>query len=119
MPYDAERHARLYYDASCGSCRLVANATQALSHGRVHIAPLDSEPATADLGSVSESDRYGSAHLIVGGRRRDGEEIVLPLVRVTFGPTAARLIARCPPIGRSLAVVYATVRRHRRCRRNS
>ncbi|MFY9716454.1 MAG: hypothetical protein WAK40_00750 [Thermoplasmata archaeon] len=107
MPLDPERHARLYYDRSCGPCTFLAGAVQGLSHGRVVSAPLDGERSEEDLGDLSAGERYGSAHVVVvGAPRRTGAEIVGPLVGLALGPTADRLFERLPVLDRPFRGLY-------------
>ncbi len=116
MPLDAERHARLYYDRTCGSCSLFADATERIARGRIEVLPLDSGAADVELSGFAPAARYGSAHLVMDGVHREGSEIVVPLTGLALGSAVARLLERCPPIGRSLAFAYRTVQAHRQCR---
>jgi hypothetical protein len=114
MPLDPERRARLYYDRSCGPCTFLAETVEGLSHGRVDSVPLDGSGSDVDLGDLTESQRYGSAHVVVAGAPRStGSEIVVPLVGLTFGPALARLFDRHPTLDRPLRWLYRRFWEHR------
>ncbi|MGP8077177.1 MAG: hypothetical protein ACLQD8_08810 [Thermoplasmata archaeon] len=113
MPFDPERHARLYYDPSCGPCSLFAGTVEGVAHGRVEPVPFDALRADPDLGDLPVPVRYGAAHLVVGSERRTGPEIVGPLVGMTLGPTAGRLFERFPTLGRPLRWIYLRFWEHR------
>jgi len=114
MPFDAERHARLYYDESCGPCGLLASSVAGLSRGRVAPVPLAAPSADAELADLSSEQRFDAAHLIDAGGRTTGAEIVPALVGLTFGPAAERAVDRIPPFGRSLKWLYRRFWSYRR-----
>jgi hypothetical protein len=114
MPYDPELRARLYYDRSCGPCRFFAGTVEGMSRGRIAAVPLDATRADPDLGDLPDTVRYGAAHVVVGTDRRSGPEIVGPLVAITFGPTAGRLLGRVPWVDRPLRWMYLRFWEHRR-----
>lgn len=113
MPYAAERTARLYYDDACGSCGLFARSVEGLSHHRVGLAPLGSADADAALGDLPTERRFSAAHLVENDARRTGVEIVEPLVGLTLGPTAGRLVERFPVLARPLRWAYVRLWTHR------
>ncbi len=114
MPDLGDRVARLYYDDSCGPCRLLARASEGVSHHRLRATPLDAPAATSDLARLSEEERYGSAHLLEGEALRTGADITTPLVALTLGPTAGRLLERIPPARRAVRWIYVRLWTHRR-----
>jgi len=113
-PADAERHARLYYDPSCGPCTFLADSVRGLSDGRVESVPFNEPAAEADLGALAPTERYGSAHLVEDGRpRRSGPAIAAPLARLALGPTAGALLDRLPVLRRPLEWTYGRFWSHR------
>lgn len=106
MSIDAERRSRLYFDPSCGPCRLFATAVEGAGHGRIEAVPFDGRAAEVDLSALAPEARFGSAHWVEAGARRSGDDIVPPLVRATLGPTAAHLVDRAPVLDRSLRRLY-------------
>ena len=118
MSIDVDRHARLYYDPSCGSCRFLAGTVGELSRGRVETVPLTAGAAASDLGDLRDDERSRTAHVVEGTERRSGPDIVVPLVGLTFGPGVGRLFAQHPTLARPLRWGYGRLweyRQHRGC----
>ncbi|HTW56046.1 MAG TPA: DCC1-like thiol-disulfide oxidoreductase family protein [Thermoplasmata archaeon] len=113
MPYAQERAARLYYDDTCGSCGLFARSVAGLSHHRVDLAPLASPAGEAALGDLPTDARFAAAHLVDGSGRRTGAAIVAPLVGLTLGRTAGRLVDRFPVLVGPLRWAYRRLWAHR------
>jgi len=113
MPVDAERHARLYFDPSCGPCRFFAESVAGVSRGRVTPVPYDAPASSAELGDLPDPVRYASAHVVRDGARASGAAIVRPLLGSTLGPRAALLMDRAPVLERSLEWVYRRFWEHR------
>jgi hypothetical protein len=116
MPYADERAVRLYYDSSCGSCRLLARAAEGVSHHRVDAVPLDAPVADRELRDLSSQDRFGSAHLVSSTTRHSGSDLASPLVSATLGPAVGRVVAGTPPLERSLRWLYNRFWNYRRTR---
>jgi hypothetical protein len=116
VSYLEDRSARLYYDSSCGPCRLLARAAEGMSHHRLNAIPLESPGAAADLSDLSTEDRFGSAHLVTGSTRLTGADLATPLVRFALGARLARVVASAPPLDRSLRWVYVRFWNYRRTR---
>jgi hypothetical protein len=114
MPYLADRSARLFYDDSCGPCRLLARASESLSHHRLTATPLDDPVAEGSLGSLSTEDRFAYAHLARGSELRTGEALVLPLVGLALGERWERFARRLPGLERGLRRVYGGLWEYRR-----
>lgn len=116
MPYAQDRAARLYYDDTCGSCGLFARGVAGLSHHRVDLAPLAGPAGDAALGDLPTDARFAAAYLVDSAGRRTGAEIVAPLVGLTLGPTAGRLVARFPVLADPLRWTYRRLWAHRQRR---
>jgi hypothetical protein len=114
MPYASDRSARLFYDDSCGPCRLLARTAEAVSHHRVVATPLDAPSADGELGRMDPGLRYGYAHLAVGRELRTGEQLTVPLVGLALGTTWERVIRTVPPLDRSLRWAYLRLWGYRR-----
>ncbi|HTT16343.1 MAG TPA: hypothetical protein VMH49_03155 [Thermoplasmata archaeon] len=114
MPYVGERDVRLFYDASCGPCRMLARASEQLSRHRLEAIPLDAPAAEPELRHLSAELRYGYAHLGSRSGLRTGDAIAVPLLGLTLGPTWERLARRVPLLGRSLEGLYRRLGRARR-----
>ncbi|HTP56568.1 MAG TPA: hypothetical protein VML53_07935 [Thermoplasmata archaeon] len=113
MPIDPERHARLYYDRSCGPCTFLAEAVAGAGHGRVESIPLDDPRAAADLADLPPEARFASAHVVRRGDRRSGAAIVDPILGFTFGTRAEQVVARFPTLDRPLRWLYDRFWEHR------
>jgi len=116
MPSLDDRAARLFYDDSCGPCRFAAHATEALSRHRVLALPLADPSADRTLGHLSSEDRFGYAHLAIGGVLRTGETIPVPLVGLTLGRRWERVFRQVPPLADSLRWAYLRLWEARRAR---
>jgi len=116
MPYLVDRAARLYYDDACGPCRLLARTTEGVSRGRVVATPLAGPEADGALGGLSETTRFGSAHLASEGAVRSGGELVAPLIGLTFGRRWERVVRGVPPLERSLRSLYLRLQAARNSR---
>jgi hypothetical protein len=113
MPYASDRSARLYYDDSCGPCRFMARATEAVSRQRVTATPLAAPTADGELQHLSSEQRYRFAHLATGGALRTGEALLAPLVGLTLGSTWERVVRRVPPLDRALRWGYVHLGQYR------
>jgi predicted DCC family thiol-disulfide oxidoreductase YuxK len=116
MPLLTDRSARLFYDDGCGPCRLLAQASQAVSRHRIVATPLDAPSADLALDGLSQEERFGSAHLERAGELRSGEAVAAPLVGLTLGASWERVVRRAPFLDRSLRRLYLAFWRHRRDR---
>ncbi len=116
MPFVEERAARLYYDRGCGSCTFFARAAVGASHRHLVAVPLDAPGADHDLAGLSAEDRFASAHLVAEGVRRTGPEILVPLLSFAVGDRASRVLARAPPLDRSVRWLYRRFWNHHRTR---
>jgi len=99
--------ARLFYDPGCGPCTLFARASEWASRSRLRAVPYDGREADRELGGLSEEVRFASAHLVGGGGRSSGADIMPPLVSLTVGGEAGRVVGRTPPLDRSLRWLYS------------
>jgi hypothetical protein len=106
--------ARLYYDAGCGPCTFFARAATWASHRQLVSIPLDAPTADLDLSRLSESVRFGYAHLADDTGLRSGADIMNPLVRLTVGGVGARVIRAVSPVDRSLRWAYQRFWNYRR-----
>ena len=100
MPIDPERHARLYYDRSCGPCTFLAETVAGVGHGRVESIPLDDPRAAVDLVDLPPERRFASAHVVQEGNRRSGAAIVDPILGFTLGARAEQVVVRFPTLDR-------------------
>jgi len=98
--------ARLYYDAGCGPCTFFARAASWASLQRLEPRPLDSPKADVDLARLTESTRFGYAHLADDTGRQSGADIMAPLIGLTLGGSGARVVRAAPPVDRSLRWLY-------------
>ncbi len=114
MPLLTDRSARLYYDDSCGPCRLLAHASEAVSRHRVVATPLDSPDAERALGALPRERRFGSAHLERAGELRSGDALTSPLVGLTLGASWEQVARRVPVVDRLLRRLYLGFWRYRR-----
>lgn len=114
MQLDAERHVRLFYDASCGPCRFFAQTVEGVGRGRVVTVPLGDRAADSALAGLAPEERFGAAHLVDDAGRHSGPGIVGPLLGLTLGPTAGTLAARFPGIERPLRWLYRRFWEYRR-----
>ncbi len=106
MPDLGERAVRLYYDASCGPCTLLARASEGISRHRLEVTPLDAAQAATELKGLTEEARFGSAHLVRDGTVWTGAKLTTPLVALAFGPSAGRLLHRIRPAEDALRWAY-------------
>lgn len=104
----------LYYDASCGPCSWFARLVEWASRRRLRRSPLTSDRAEIDLAGLSESDRFGYAHLVRGARLESGSTILPGLVDLTFGSAAGRVVRAVPPIDLGMRWLYDRFWEHRR-----
>jgi hypothetical protein len=116
MPHATDRSARLFYDDSCGPCRLLARAAERASRHRLEAIPLDSPAADATLRGLPPETRYAYAHLETGRDLRTGADLATPLFGLSFGPTWERVVRRVPYLERSLTRAYARLWNYRRTR---
>jgi hypothetical protein len=114
MPYASDRAARLFYDDSCGPCRLLARAAEGVSRHHVVATPLTDASADRPLGALPYERRYGYAHLATGGPVLTGAALTTPLVGVTLGPRAEAVVRRLPPVERSIRWAYERLWEYRR-----
>jgi hypothetical protein len=116
MPYLTDRTARLFYDESCGPCRLLARAAEGISGHQVVATPLTGAAADHALGGLPSERRFAYAHLATGTSLLTGESLTTPLVGLTLGPRAERIVRRLPPVERSLRWAYDRLWEYRRTR---
>ncbi len=116
MPYAGDRAARLFYDETCGPCRLLARASEGLSRQKLVATPLSGASADDRLADLDPESRYAYAHLDSGSQLRTGEAITAPLVGLTLGPTWERVVRGVPPVDRSLRRLYLWLWDYRRTR---
>lgn len=107
--------ATLFYDAGCPGCRLFARLILAADvERRIRTAPLDSTEADRVLGGLSEGQRFGSYHLVVGDRVASGASGMGPLLEQAgllrpFG----KLVRRSPTARAAAAAAYRLAARNR------
>ena len=116
MPYPADRSARLFYDDSCGPCRLLAHAAEGVSRHHVVATPLTAPSADRALGGLPSERRFGYAHLATGDALLSGGALTTPLVGATLGPRVEALVRRIPPVERSIRWAYEHLWEYRRTR---
>ena len=107
--------AVLFYDASCPGCRLVARVILAADRERrIRTAPLDSPEADRVLGWMPSRRRYGSYHLVVGGRVASGASGVGPLLeQASLLRPLGRLVRRSRGARAAAASAYRFAARYR------
>lgn len=116
MPYASDRSVRLFYDDSCGPCRVLARPTEAVSRHRVVPTPFTTPSAGRELQHLTSEVRYGYAHLAAGGSLRTGHAFAARLVGLALGPTWESVVRRVPPLERSLRWVSLRLWEDRRAR---
>lgn len=107
--------ATLFYDAECPACRLFARLVLAAdTERRIRTAPLDSPEADRALGGLEEEERYGSFHLVVGGRRASAGAGVGPLLEeARLTRPLGRVVRRSATARRVAAGLYDVASRSR------
>lgn len=116
MPYADHRAGRLYYDESCGPCRLMARAAEGLSGHQLTAVPLAAQAAEEELRDLAEEDRFGSAHLVNESGRHTGAALTTPLLAYTLGPSVSRIVAGVPFLDRAMKGFYHRLWSYRRTR---
>ena len=111
----SEEPAILFYDAGCPGCRLFARIVLAADRERrIRTAPLDSPEADRVLGWMPRKRRFGSFHLVVGGRVASAGPGMGPLLeQASLLRPLGRLVRRSPVAGRAAATAYRFAARHR------
>ena len=107
--------AVLFYDAGCPGCRLFARIVLAADRERrIRTAPLDSPEADRVLGWMPRKRRFGSYHLVVGGRVASGPWGMGPLLeQPSLLRPLGRLVRRSPTARAAAAGAYRFAARHR------
>ena len=68
----------LFYDADCGICSFLRGWVHRLDRsGRIRSIPLASSEADAYLGTLADSERFGSMHVVGLDRRREAKGMAL------------------------------------------
>jgi hypothetical protein len=116
MPYAGELAARLYYDDSCGPCRLLARASAGLSRHRLIATPLAAPAADDALGALPPEVRHAYAHLVTADGLLTGEMLAVPLLGVALGPRIESAVRRLPPVVRAVKGLYVRLWEYRRTR---
>lgn len=114
MSAASDRSARLFYDDTCGACRLFARAAEGASRRQLVAIPLSNPDADTELNALPTEVRNGFAHLMRDGQLRTGEALASPLVRLIVGPRLGRALGRVPFVDRSLRGVYRRLWEFRR-----
>jgi predicted DCC family thiol-disulfide oxidoreductase YuxK len=108
--------ADLYYDSQCGPCTFFARVSERAAGSRLRARPLDSPEAVRELSDLDEETRWGYAHLVMGARRSSGAAIMTPLVGLTLGARAERVVVRLVPLSAGLRRTYSWFWNYRRSR---
>jgi hypothetical protein len=108
--------ARLFYDPGCGPCRFFAGVSQWASRSRLRSLPYDGEEARRELSGLDDETRFAFAHLVRRQERWSGPAMMAPLVGLTLGPSAERILDRVRPFDRGLRWIYRRFWNYRRTR---
>lgn len=107
---------RLFYDPGCGPCTFFARVNEWLGRARLEALPYDGKEAASVLGDLEDEARFAYAHLVDAGGRRSGAAIMTPLVGLSLGPTAERVVVRVAPLEHGLRWIYNRFWDYRRTR---
>ncbi len=98
--------AVLYFDARCGPCTFFARATRGLSRSPLPILPLDGPEADRTLGGMASDLRFGSFHIVEGGRTVSGPGAMPTWIGLIAGRPGLRIAKRTPPVEWLLRSAY-------------
>lgn len=108
-----EHRATLFYDADCGFCLRTVEALLRLDRRRaLQSEPIQSALGDRLLGDLSDSERYGSWHLVeASGRRTSAGAAAAPLLRLL--PALAWLAPVVEAFPGAVDAAYRLVARNR------